>query len=142
MNDESPVEMPREIQRRFEEAGQEKVFRFFGSLSAQEREKLLQQASQIDLGELGLALGDCRKRGIERGEGGGGRCNQEGRGSCIYRGRGTGNALGLSWPKGRIPRDTHFTKTAFSTFCREHPSRRTQIWPITSLVYHDQRIQP
>ncbi len=66
MNDESPVEMPREIQRRFEEAGQEKVFRFFGSLSAQEREKLLQQASQIDLGELGLALGDCRKRGIEK----------------------------------------------------------------------------
>ena len=70
MNAETLFETPREIQRRFEAAGQEKTFRFFRDLSGGEQKQLLKQAVRLDLDELARAWRDICKSEKKGGLGG------------------------------------------------------------------------
>ena len=63
MNEETLFEAPGETRRRFEEAGQEKTFRFFGDLSGGEQKQLLEQAAHLDLDELARAWSEICKSG-------------------------------------------------------------------------------
>ena len=70
MNEEKLFETPEETRRRFEEAGQEKTFRFFWDLSGGEQKQLLEQAAHLDLDELARAWSEICKSGKKEGAGG------------------------------------------------------------------------
>lgn len=61
----SSTKEPETIRQAFEEEGQAQVFRFWADLSAEERETLLAEASEIDLQEVQKLAGEGRKEPLQ-----------------------------------------------------------------------------
>lgn len=57
-------ESPEDCRRRFEEANQGEVFRFWPRLTKAEREELLSQATRVDLNEVKHAWTDANRHGV------------------------------------------------------------------------------
>ncbi|MFP6887449.1 MAG: UDPGP type 1 family protein, partial [Opitutales bacterium] len=141
MNEEALFETPGETRRRFEEAGQEKTFRFFGDLSRGERKKLLEQATQLDLDELTRAWSEICKSGKKRrvsglepapcislpgtgqeslewrdAQGAGEEAIAAGRVAAFTVAGGQGTRLGFPGPKGEFPGTPLSRKPLFQLF--------------------------